>query len=156
MTIDTLVHAMQSLTGDDAFRARLSLEQWRSVAAYMARGDLRAGERLVHVGDTDRTLWFLAQGTLQVYGDGPPGPEQPRLAILRAGAVVGEASLFAERARSAHVEAMTACSVWALRSTRLDELAQRMPAVACEILRAAGAVLAVRLPALLARQMPLV
>ena len=53
----------------------------------------------------------------------------------------------------ANVEAMTACEVWALRGPRLEELAQRNPALALE-LRAAGNVMAVRMRANLAKQTP--
>ena len=53
-----------------------------------------------------------------------------------------------------NVEAMTACEVWALRGPRLEELAQRTPALALELLRAAGNVMAVRMRANLAKQTP--
>ena len=68
---------------------------------------------------------------------GPPGSN--KVAILRAGAVVGEPGLFGDTPRMANVEAMTPCVVWALRGPRMEELAQRSPALALELLRAAGA-----------------
>lgn len=155
MTIDELVHAVQSLNSDDAFRPRLNAEQWRAIAPYLAQRELRTGEQLVTQGEVDRTLWLLGQGTLQVYANAPqPGTSGGRIAILRAGSVVGEPGLFAEVPRGANVEAMTPCVVWALRGARLDELAQRLPMLAYELLRAAGAVMAQRLRANLARQTP--
>lgn len=166
MSIDDLIRAVQSLNSEDAFRPRLTGEQWRSLAPYMVQGELRTGDRLIQQGDLDRTMYLLAQGTLQVYGGtaaSAPGlpPSAPaaaaapvRIAILRAGAVVGESGLFTEAPRRATVEAMTPCSLWALRGARLDELAQRMPTLACEVLRAAGAVMAVRLRAHVAPQAP--
>jgi CRP-like cAMP-binding protein len=54
----------------------------------------------------------------------------------------------------ANVEAMTPCIVWALRGPRMEELAQRSPALALELLRAAGAVMAARMRANLTRQQP--
>ena len=66
----------------------------------------------------------------------------------------GEPGLFADGPRTANVEAMTPCIVWALRLPRFEELGQRVPAVALEALRAAGAVMATRLRANMARQMP--
>jgi len=54
----------------------------------------------------------------------------------------------------ANVEAMTACSVWALRGPRLEELAQRSPALALELLRAAGSVMAIRMRNNMVRQVP--
>ena len=141
------------LNSDDAFRPRLSVEQWRSVAPYMVQGDLRTGDLLVKQGDSDRALYLLGQGSLQVFATGG-APGSSRIAILRAGAVVGESGLFSESPRGANVEAMTPCVVWALRGARLDELAQRSPALAYELLRASGAVMAVRLRANLDRQIP--
>lgn len=153
MTIDDLVQAVQSLNADDAFRPRLQLDQWRMLAPYLVQGELRAGDLLVKQGDVDRTMYLLGQGTLQVYALGAH-PGGNRIAILRPGSVVGEPGLFSDGPRGANVEAMTPCGIWALRGARLDELAQRVPALAYEILRAAGAVMSVRLRANLARQIP--
>jgi CRP-like cAMP-binding protein len=55
----------------------------------------------------------------------------------------------------ANVEAMTPCVVWALRGPRMEELAQRSPTLALELLRAAGAVMAVRMRANMTRQTPI-
>jgi len=49
---------------------------------------------------------------------------------------------------------MTSCAVWALRGPRLEELAQRSPALALELMRAAGGVMAIRMRANLQRQIP--
>ena len=46
---------------------------------------------------------------------------------------------------------MTTGAVWALRLPRFDELSQRVPSIALELLRAAGAVMTVRMRANLAR-----
>ena len=48
-----------------------------------------------------------------------------------------------------------ACVVWALRGPRMEELAQRSPVLALELLRAAGAVMAVRMRANMTRQTPI-
>jgi CRP/FNR family transcriptional regulator, cyclic AMP receptor protein len=98
-------------------------------------------------------MFLLEQGTLQVFAAGP-SPGTNRIAILRPGSVVGEPGLFTDGPRMANVEAMTPGVVWALRGPRLDELAQRMPALAYELLRAAGAVMAARMRANLIKQVP--
>lgn len=153
MEINELVQAIQTLNAEDAFRARLNLEQWRTIAPYLTRHDIRAGDLLIKQGDADRSMYFLAQGSLQVFVTGG-APGSNRIAILRAGSVVGEPGLFGETARMANVEAMTACVVWALRSPRLEELAQRSPALALELLRTAGSVMATRMRANLVKQTP--
>ena len=153
MEIDELVQAIQTLNAEDAFRARLSLEQWRSVAPYLTRHEIRAGDLLIKQGDADRTMYLLAQGSLQVFVTGGP-PGSSRIAILRAGSVVGEPGLFGDSPRMANVEAMTPCVVYALRGPRLEELAQRLPQLAIELLRTAGGVMAARMRATMARQAP--
>jgi CRP/FNR family cyclic AMP-dependent transcriptional regulator len=153
MEINDLVQAIDTLNAEDAFRARLSPDQWRTIAPYLTRHDIRAGDLLIKQGDTDRSMYFLGQGSLQVFVTGGP-PGSNRIAILRAGSVVGEPGLFADGPRMANVEAMTPCSVWALRGPRLEELAQRSPALALELLRAAGGVMATRMRANLTRQIP--
>jgi CRP-like cAMP-binding protein len=153
MEFQQLVQSIQTLNAEDAYRPRLSFEQWRSIAPYLTRHEIRAGDLLVKQGDTDRTMYFLGQGSLQVFITGAT-PGANRIAILRAGAVVGEPGLFSDGPRMANVEAMTPCVVWALRGPRLEELSQRLPALAVEMLRAAGGVMYARLRAQVARQVP--
>ena len=117
MDIAPLVQAMQTLNAEDAFRARLTLDQWRVIAPYLTRHEIRAGDLLIKQGDADRSMYFLAQGSLQVFVTGGV-PGSSRIAILRAGSVVGEPGLFNDGPRMANVEAMTACEVWALRGPR--------------------------------------
>jgi CRP/FNR family transcriptional regulator, cyclic AMP receptor protein len=152
--IQPLVDAVQTLNAEDAYRARLTHDQWRTLASYLTRHDIRAGDLLIQQGDRERTMYLLEQGSLQVFlNKGAPGAN--RIAILRPGSVVGEPALFGDGPRMANVEAMGPCVVWALRGPRLDELAARLPAVALEVLRAAGAVLAVRMRANMERHIPL-
>jgi CRP/FNR family transcriptional regulator, cyclic AMP receptor protein len=98
-------------------------------------------------------MYFLGQGSLQVFATGGP-PGTNRIAILRAGSVIGEPGLFSDVARMANVEAMTPCEVWALRGPRLEELSQRLPALALELIRAAGGVMYTRMRNNLLRQIP--
>src|SRR5256885_14412523 len=153
MEFQQLVQAIQTLNAEDAFRARLSSDQWRTVAPNLPRHDIRAGDLLIKQGAPDRTMYFLGQGSLQVFVTGGP-PGSNRIAILRAGSVVGEPGMFSDGARMANVEAMTPCAVWALRGPRMEELAQRLPALALELLRAAGGVMAIRMRNNLVRQIP--
>lgn len=151
MDLSELVQAVQTLNTEDAFRARLNLEQWRTIGPYLTQHDIRAGDMLIKQGDSDRTMYFLGRGSLQVFVTGGP-PGSNRIAILRAGSVVGEPALFVDGPRAANVEAMVPSVVWALRGPRLEELSQRSPALALELVRAAGGVMAIRMRA--AARMP--
>ena len=153
MDINALVQALQTLNAEDAFRPRLSVDQWRLIAPYLTRHEIRAGDLLIKQGDADRTMYLLEQGSLQIFVTGGP-PGSNRIAILRAGSVVGEPGPFGDSPRMANVEAMTPCVVWALRGPRLEELAQRQPALVLELLRTAGGVMAMRMRANLAKQTP--
>jgi CRP/FNR family transcriptional regulator, cyclic AMP receptor protein len=151
MEVHELLQAIQTLNAEDAFRARLTPDQWRAVTPFLTRHEIRAGDLLIKQGDIEHAMYFLGQGSLQVFVSGAPSGTS-RIAILRAGAVVGEAGLFGDFPRMASVEAMTPCIVWALRGQRMEELAQRTPNLALELLRAAGAVLLTRVRANHARQ----
>jgi CRP/FNR family cyclic AMP-dependent transcriptional regulator len=153
MDFNDLVQAIQTLNAEDAFRARLDPQQWRTLGAYLTPHEMRAGDLLVKQGDRDRTIYFLAQGSLQAFVSGG-APGAGRIAILRAGSICGEPGLFADGPRMANVEAMTPCVVWALRLPRFEELAARVPAVALEVCRAAGAVMTIRMRANAVRQTP--
>jgi CRP-like cAMP-binding protein len=146
MGIEELVQAVQSLNTDDAFHARLDAAQWRTLGTYLTGYQARPGDLLIRQGDADRTAYFLARGTLQVYVPGA-APALSRIAMLRPGSIVGETGLFSDQPHSANVEAMTAVTVWALHLPRFEELVQRAPAIAIEVMRAAGAVLVARMRA---------
>ena len=154
MDFSELVQAIQTLNTEDAFRARLNLEQWRNIGAYFTQHDIRSGDLLIKQGDTDRSMYLLGRGSLQVYVTGGP-PGSNKVAILRPGSIVGEPGIFHDGPRLANVEAMTPCVVWALRGPRLEEMAQRLPALALEVVRAAGGVMAVRMRANMTKQLPI-
>lgn len=153
MDFEALVQSIQTLNAEDAFRPRLGADQWRQVAPFFTRHEIRAGDLLIKQGELDRAMYLLAQGSMQVFATGGP-PGSNRIAILRAGSVIGEPGLFSDGPRLANVEAVTPCVVWALRGPRLEELAVRLPALALELVRAAAGVMAIRMRANLAKQTP--
>jgi CRP/FNR family transcriptional regulator, cyclic AMP receptor protein len=155
MDITTLVQAVQTLKAVDAFKPGLGAQHWQTLAPYLARHGLRAGELLIRQGDADRSAYLLEQGNLQVFVSGAP-PGRHRITILRPGSLVGEPGLFAEVPRSANVEAMTPCVVWGLSAARLEELCVHVPPLALQLLRAAGTVMAQRAAANLERAAPLI
>lgn len=152
MSVKILVEAVQSLNAPDAFRPRFDAKQWDLFCGYLQQHRLRAGDLLIRHRDLDRNLYLLASGSLQVYV--PDAARRP-VAILRAGAVVGEPSLFGETPRMAQVEAMSPAHVWALPRHRFDELLLRHPDLGIELLLSIGAVMAERMRANLERGHPL-
>ena len=98
-------------------------------------------------------MYALGQGPLQEVVPGA-APGASRIAILRPGAMCGEPGLFGDGTRSANIEAMTPCVVYALRLPRFEEMAARVPTIAIEVLRAAGSIMALRMRANLHKQIP--
>lgn len=151
--IDRLTRAVAGLRAADAFGAALSPLDWQRFAGFLEQRRVTAGSLLIRRGDGDRNTYFVEEGELQVFVvDGPPSSH--RIAVLEAGAIVGEPSLFGAGHRMAHVEAMTTAVVWVLTGDRFDALAAAEPGLALAVLRAAGAVMSVRMRAQLERGIP--
>jgi CRP-like cAMP-binding protein len=152
MDYEDLMRAVESLNTEDAFRLRMDALQWRTFANYLSPQEYRTGDHLILEGDQDRTLYILGQGSVQLY----PGVAHPggRVLILRPGAVLGEAGLFRAGPHVTNAEAMTPVIAWALRLPRFEEMVQRAPALAVDVMRAAGSVLVARTRAILHRQGP--
>lgn len=148
-SIAALVEAVQTLNAVDAFRPRFTAENWRIVAAYLVRQTLRSGDAIIRQGEPGQTAFLIESGTLLVHTRLSDGRTAP-IALLRAGAVVGEPALFGEMIRMAEVIAISPCVVWALGRHRLDELHAGHPGLAYELLRAVGAVMTKRMRATLA------
>jgi CRP-like cAMP-binding protein len=150
MDVDQLVFAIQSMRDEEAFRPRLDAMQWRTFCGYLMAQPVRSGAIVIRQGEVDRTAYFLGSGGLQVYIAGAE-PGASRAVMLRPGAMVGEVGLFSAGPRTAQIEAMTNCELWALRLPRYEELIQRHAQIALEVTRAAGAVMAARLRANMTR-----
>ncbi len=149
MDVQSLAFAINSLTAEDAFKPRLSIEQWRLVQGFMSYHEIRPGDLLARQDDLDRTVFLLEEGTAQVYRSaaaaGTEAPNRTRIAIVRPGSIIGESGLFGPIPRLANVEAMSECKVWVMVPTRWDEFCMRQPAIALELLKAAGTVYATRM-----------
>ena len=149
-----LVAAIQTLNTVDAFHPRFSHDQWRMVLAYLTRHELAAGRQFIRQGDTERTMYLLESGSLTVFVSSPKAVGQ-KLAILRAGSIVGEPAMFGDNPRMANVETMTPCVLWELSGPRLEEMCVSKPALALEFLRACGAVMSARMRANLESGQPI-
>jgi CRP-like cAMP-binding protein len=142
-----LVEAVRTLNAVDAFRPRFTADRWRIVAAYLMRRTLRSGDTLIRQAEVGRTGFLVESGTLLVRVEHPDGHARP-VALIRAGAMVGERALFGETLHMAQVDAISPCVVWAIDRLRLDELLAGHPELACEFLRAAGMVMTRRMQAM--------
>ena len=141
--IQILLKAIASDTTDTTLAHGITSAQWDVLAAYMQPMDIAAGRILISQGAEDRTLYFVESGMLTVHFEDATG--KIRLAAVGAGSVVGEGGFFSRMARSATVQAGSACRLWTYSPMRFSELANRQPNVALALAMALGAIMARRL-----------
>lgn len=140
--IKSLVEAVTSNPNDPTLSHMLTQLQWAVLSGYMQPSVLVLGQILITQGAEDRTLYFVESGMLTVHFEDPNG--KIRLAAVGAGSVVGEGGFFSYMARSATVQAGSACKLWALSPMRFSELSNRHPNVALALAMALGAIMAKR------------
>jgi CRP/FNR family cyclic AMP-dependent transcriptional regulator len=141
--IKTLLNAIASDPSEVRLGQALTTAQWDMLAAYMQPMEIAAGRVLIAQGAEDRTLYFVESGMLTVHFEDSAG--KIRLAAVGAGAVIGEGGFFSRMARSATVQAGSACRLWTLSPMRFSELANRQPTVALALAMALGAIMARRM-----------
>ena len=140
--IKALLEAVASNPSDPTLSHMLTPAQWTILSGYMQASMLAPGQILISQGAEDRTLYFVESGMLTVHYADLGG--KIRLAAVGAGSVVGEGGFFSYLARSATVQAGSACKLWALTPMRFSELSNRQPAVALALAMALGAIMAKR------------
>ncbi|MBS78093.1 Crp/Fnr family transcriptional regulator [Variovorax sp. Varisp41] len=143
MSIQNLSRAIADNTSNDAFALILNVQQWDTLAGYLQPQDVNVGDVLIAQGAQDRSVFFLESGALSVHR--VSSKEQMRLAVLTAGAVVGEGSFFSRQPHAANVVVTGAGRVWRLTTTRFSEMSNRQPNLALELTMALGAVIAKRM-----------
>jgi len=128
------------LSSRNAFRPALGVDDWRTLASFCIEKRLPADYRVVVRGRADRTLRFVVEGSLwQVPA---AGAGQSRL--LLPGTVLGEDTLFSDAPGDLEVRTLEDSLILELSLPRQKELTAACPAIAFELLRAAGAVIAAR------------
>ncbi len=137
-----LLEAVASNPNDPTLAHLLTPAQWGVLSGFMQASVLAPGQVLISQGAEDRTLYFVESGMLTVHFEDASG--KIRLAAVGAGSVVGEGGFFSYLARSATVQAGSACKLWALTPMRFSELSNRQPAVALALAMALGAIMAKR------------
>lgn len=126
----------------------LQPEDWDKLLSYMRRERFGAGDTVLRAGDDDPTLYFLAEGEVEVVAKaGILGERQ--LALITAGSVFGEIGFFDRRARTATVRALTPAVTLSLRREEFDAMAVWAPNIARVMLLDLGRVLSRRLRGML-------
>jgi CRP-like cAMP-binding protein len=119
----------------------LSSEDWEQFISYTARRRYPAGAVLVHAGETDRALCFIASGGVELSGPGLPDGTRGE------GEVFGLLSFLdgAASAVTASVSAAGPAELLRLTPDALQQLSAWQPRIALALMRDLGALVAARL-----------
>ncbi len=111
----------------------LTLEQLASVDRMMVTRHYAKGEALFRKGDVGGELYVIVEGEVRIHLDHEG--REVTLARHRAGAVIGEMSVFDDQPRSASAQAITETAVRVLRRDRLQAIVHEHPEVLLEFIK---------------------
>jgi CRP/FNR family transcriptional regulator, cyclic AMP receptor protein len=120
-------------------------DHWRKLLVHAEPRPFRASEVVIQRGATDRTLFLIAAGALEVGVTHVDGVSMTSLARLNAGSVLGEQSFFDGQPRSANVWAVTDGTLLLLPHEAFTRFGKEEPALARDFLFAMARVLSIRL-----------
>lgn len=139
MNVQQLVDAIATLESSDALQCKLTVPEWKSLAPYLSIKFLQAGEPLMREGDSERELFILAEGELQV------SIQASVIATLLPGTVVGEGTFFSGLPRSATVTSSLPGVAWGLSWDKFDAMSRKHPRLALDLIKGLATVLAIRM-----------
>lgn len=114
-------------------------DDWDVLVGFAERLRFPAGTLIARAGNADSSLFIVLDGTVEAQ------VTPQRRFTLGAGALVGEVAFFDRGGRSADVVAATEVEVLRISDTDFEQFAARHPALAVEMLRDLGRILAFRL-----------
>ena len=127
-----------------AFRPAFTAADWRVFSSFCIAACLPTGYRVQIPGHADRTLRLVVEGSLwrEAAANTWETPIQSKL--LLPGTILGADALFSDSPADLDVRTLEDSLVLELSLPRQRELTASCPAIAFELLRAAGAVIAAR------------
>ena len=131
--------------GDWLLLPEWSDADWNKLFCCTRPQPFRAGEMLIQRGATDRVLYFVVAGSLDVGITQVDGVSILPLAKIGAGSVVGEQSFFDGQPRSANVWAVSDGQLLRLDFEDFNRFGRDEPALARDLLFALARVLSARL-----------
>jgi CRP-like cAMP-binding protein len=120
-------------------------QDWKELFRFTSIRRVAAGDALIRHGEPDRTIYFVVRGQLEVIVRSGDEISMGRVAVVGAGAVLGELAFFDGGPRSAGAWAVDDCEVAAMPPDQYGAFEKANPALAHELLFALGQILAIRL-----------
>jgi len=119
--------------------------QWRKLLAVTTARPFKASEVVIQRGVVDRSLYFVAAGSLEVGVTYVDGVSISPLAKIGVGSVIGEQSFFDGQSRSANVWAVSDGELLCLTPEKFQQLAAAEAKLVRDLLFALGRILSLRL-----------
>lgn len=119
--------------------------QWQKLLAYTSPRPFRASEVVIQRDVTDRAVYLVAAGSLEVGVTQVDGVSMTSLARIGAGSIIGEQSFFDGQPRSASVWAVADGTLLTLPFDVFSRFGEAEPAMARDFLFAMARVLSIRL-----------
>jgi len=136
--------ALCESAGDLVFLADSSEEDWQKLLAHTDVRRFRAGEEVIRAGDTDRALYIVTKGVLEVFLPLAGGASR-RFKSIEAPSVIGELSFVDGGPRSTTLRAVSDGELLRLSLESFDVLAAREPELARAVLFDVARILSQRL-----------
>jgi CRP/FNR family cyclic AMP-dependent transcriptional regulator len=127
-----------------AFRPVFTSADWLAFSSFCIARRLPPAFRVLIPGQADRTLRFVVEGSLWQEATGSLHATARQATQLLPGAILGEDALFSDEPGDLDVRTSEDTLLLELSLPRQKELTAACPAIAFELLRAAGAVIAAR------------
>ena len=141
--LSRLVAAVRANKSDETLARFMPDAAWAALSTHLSPEKIDRGHVLMAQGALDRTLYFVESGALRVHFANDKG--QVLLAVIGAGAVVGEGSFFSQIERNATVQAVQPSVLWELTPQSFQAMSKKDPANALALSMALGAVLSTRM-----------
>ncbi len=119
--------------------------QWHKLLSNTTVRPFRASEVVIQRNATDRTLYLVGAGALEVGVTQVDGVSMTSLARIHAGSILGEQSFFDNQPRSANVWAVADGTLLLLPFEAFSRFGEEEPALARDFLFAMARVLSIRL-----------
>ncbi len=113
---------------DAHYQPSISLSKPDYLLEYAIATEIKAGEVLFNQGDNSHDLYWLEEGTLDVWSHFNTH-QQHRLSRINSGNIIGEIGLFMNTSRSASVVANTDCLLYCITPQNLKRLYQEQPQI---------------------------
>jgi SulP family sulfate permease len=137
--------ASLALNGAGLLPLTWSDEDWTCLFNFTDYLQVPAGEALVKRNEVGRTLFFILQGSLEVFIHSADSIGMGSVGKEGAGTIFGEVGFFDGKGRSASVWAVDPCDAASMTLEQFKSLEQAHPNLARDLLFALGRVMATRL-----------